>query len=503
MLLRELVGHAGLGLRLLYGGRDPAMDRTLRRVYTTDLLDPARYLSGGELVVSGLVWRNDPADSDRFVATLAAAGVAALAAGEAVFHGIPDDLLAACRRHEVPLLAVPEEVSFSAVTELVVGSLTAARGDRLARSLGRQRQLLIAVAGGLGLDELTAQVGAATGVVCRVLSATGRLIAGAPPADVDAVVAAYLTADRLPALTDGHSVFAVGLASESRLTSWFVVVDGPFTDWDAETTDAVGELVAITALDRARRGEGLRVARDIADDAVALVAEGAGGRPETTVRLRQAGLDPTAPLTVAVAGFAGRADLVETARSVLVDAAGPAAVGVLRQQGHDDLAVSLFPGDPARLALALARLEPGLGSLRLRVGVSTPSDVTALSGALRAARHARDLAQVRPGPLQVVGGAEVTSHVALLAGVPDDVRRAFAARVLDPVLGYDARHGAGLLETLEAFLDCSGSWSRTADRLHLHVNTVRYRIGRVEELTGRDLRVFSDRVDVFLALRSR
>jgi DNA-binding PucR family transcriptional regulator len=53
--------------------------------------------------------------------------------------------------------------------------------------------------------------------------------------------------------------------------------------------------------------------------------------------------------------------------------------------------------------------------------------------------------------------------------------------VLDPVLAYDARTGAGLRETLEAFLDCSGSWSRVAAALHLHVNTVRYRIGRVEE----------------------
>jgi DNA-binding PucR family transcriptional regulator len=87
--------------------------------------------------------------------------------------------------------------------------------------------------------------------------------------------------------------------------------------------------------------------------------------------------------------------------------------------------------------------------------------------------------------------------------VPDDVRRTFAERVLRPVLAYDERNDAGLLETLEAFLDCSGSWSRTAERLHLHVNTVRYRIGRVEELTGRDLGTSADRVDVFLALRSR
>ena len=125
-----------------------------------------------------------------------------------------------------------------------------------------------------------------------------------------------------------------------------------------------------------------------------------------------------------------------------------------------------------------------------------------MSGALQEARHARDLAQRRPGALEVVTGAEVTSHVALLATVPDDVRRAFAARVLEPVLAYDRRNDAGLVDTLAAFLDCSGSWSRAAEALHLHVNTVRYRIGRIEELTGRDLARFSDRVDVFLALRS-
>jgi hypothetical protein len=357
-----------------------------------------------------------------------------------------------------------------------------------------------------------------------VLSATGRVVAGAPLPEVDAVVAGYLRADRLPDTVrsaggarigtvrsaggarigtvrsaggaDGHSVFAVGPASESRLASWFVAVDGAFTGWDAETVDAVGELVALTALDRARRSP--RVARDIADDAVALVACGAGGRPETAVRLRQAGLDPACPLTVVVAGFAGRPDLAETARSVLADAADTAAVGL-----HDGLAVALVASGAEQVGATLRRLEPGLGSLRLTVGVSAPADVAALSGALRAARHARDLAQVRPGPLQVVDGSETTSHVALLAGVPDDVRHAFAARVLDPVLGYDARHDAGLLETLETFLDCSGSWSRTAQRLHLHVNTVRYRIGRVEELTGRDLGVLADRVDVFLALRSR
>jgi DNA-binding PucR family transcriptional regulator len=512
MQLRDLLAHPALGLRLLHAGGAPdSLDRPVRWVYTTDLIDPARYLSGGELVISGLVWRNDPADSERFVAAVAGAGAVALAAGEAVFHGIPDDLVDACRRHDLPLLAVPEEVSFATLTELVVGALTAARGDRLALTLGRQRRLLSAVAGGLGLDELAAEVSTATGVTIRVLSATGRAVVAGPAAlsggELDAAVTTFLTADRLPAVVPDieRSVFPVGPASEERVTSWFVAADGDCTRWEAEIGDTVGELVAITALDRARRGEGLRLAREIAEDAIALVAAGSTNHPEAAVRLRQAGLDPDAPLVVAVAGF-GSPDRVQTARSVLVDAAthvGPPAVGV-----HDGLAVALLPAGPPDaptdtvLSAALRRLAPGLGSDRLTVGVSRPATIEALSGALQEARHARELAARRPGSVHVVTGAEVTSHVALLAAVPDEVRRAFAVRVLEPVLDYDARTGAGLRETLEAFLECSGSWSRAAQRLHLHVNTVRYRIGRVEELTGRNLAELPDRVDVYLALRS-
>lgn len=494
MLLRDLLARPELRLRLLHGG-DAALDRAVRWVYTTDLLDPARYLAGGELVISGLIWRRGPGDSERFVAAVAGAGAAALAAGEAVFHAVPDDLVAACRRHDLPLLAVPEEVSFGAVTEVVIGDLAARRGDRLAHTLGRQRELLSAMARGLSLDELVARVSHATGRRCRVLRATGRPVAGdpLPPAALDAAVAAHLTAPRLPVSSGGHSVLTVG--SGPRLTSWFVAVDGDHGDWDADTADAIGELVAIAALDRARRDEGLRVACAIADDAVALVAGGEGERPETAVRLRQAGVAVSGPLTVVVAGFADRPEDVETCRTLLLDAGAP-VVGV-----HGGLAVALLPGTPTDLTAALQRLRPGLR--RLTVGVSRPSTVSALAGALREATHARELARSRGGAVEVVTGAEVTSHVALLAGIPDEVRRAFAAGVLDPVLAYDARTDAGLLDTLEAFLDCAGSWSRTAELLHLHVNTVRYRIRRVEELTGRDLASTVDRVDVFLALRSR
>lgn len=92
-------------------------------------------------------------------------------------------------------------------------------------------------------------------------------------------------------------------------------------------------------------------------------------------------------------------------------------------------------------------------------------------------------------------------HEQLLASVPAPVLRSVSQRLLGPLRDYDARHNAELLPTLRAFLACDGSWSACASRMYVHVNTVRYRIGRIEALTGRDLSALADRVDFFLALR--
>ncbi|MFD0350085.1 PucR family transcriptional regulator ligand-binding domain-containing protein [Kitasatospora aburaviensis] len=74
---------------------------------TTDLHDPGRYLHGGELVLTGMLWRTGPADSERFVRTIVAGGAVALAAGEAEVGPVPEDLVDACRRHRMPSWRYP------------------------------------------------------------------------------------------------------------------------------------------------------------------------------------------------------------------------------------------------------------------------------------------------------------------------------------------------------------------------------------------------------------
>ena len=260
---------------------------------------------------------------------------------------------------------------------------------------------------------MVALVCAETGLTCRVVTATGRAVVrgprALPPEDLDRVIRAFLTADRLPAVVGAdaagsgapYSVFPVGPALGQRMTSWFVVVEGIWSTWEPDVADAVGQLAVIAALDRARRDEGLRASRHIADEAVGLVERGAGGQPETQVRLRQAGVSGDARLAVAVAEFPGRPDLAEVSRSVLDDAAAQLGAPVVGTTGDGRAVALLCTADPAFadvLRTGLARLAPALGQARLTVGISEPSDPAALSGALEEARHARRLAELRHRP---------------------------------------------------------------------------------------------------------
>jgi PucR family transcriptional regulator, purine catabolism regulatory protein len=74
--------------------------------------------------------------------------------------------------------------------------------------------------------------------------------------------------------------------------------------------------------------------------------------------------------------------------------------------------------------------------------------------------------------------------------------------VLGPVIAYDEEHVTDLVHSLAVFLEHNRSWQRSAEVLHVHKQTLVYRMHRVEELTGRDLRDTADVVELWLGLRA-
>jgi DNA-binding PucR family transcriptional regulator len=67
---------------------------------------------------------------------------------------------------------------------------------------------------------------------------------------------------------------------------------------------------------------------------------------------------------------------------------------------------------------------------------------------------------------------------------------------------YDRRREAQLEVTLKAFLQYDGQYAATASALFVHVNTLRNRLAKITELTGRDTGRTEDRVDLYLALEA-
>jgi sugar diacid utilization regulator len=336
-----------------------------------------------------------------------------------------------------------------------------------------------------------------------------------PAPHVDAITATALTAPRSPPIarapTDRpgrarvYTVFDVDRDRRDRLARWLIAVGGSADGWPAPAMDAIGELAAIASLDRASSAREQTVRGSIADAAIqALVTESA---PLAEVYLRQLGIDVDASAVVLSAGLDLGSSRDDDVRALVEDALGSVATPVVGVGNPGELLAVVQAAEhdaharlAAHLRRSLGRVGPGLRRDRLTVGVSGVTTVPALGGAVRAARSARLLCGDGRLVVQVVSEADIRSTRALLNSVPDAARTAFAERVLGPVLTYDSRATGDLIPTLQAFFACDGSWSRTAEQLGLHINTVRYRIARIEQLTGRAVARTDDWVDLYAAL---
>jgi purine catabolism regulator len=129
----------------------------------------------------------------------------------------------------------------------------------------------------------------------------------------------------------------------------------------------------------------------------------------------------------------------------------------------------------------------------------------------RCALEARELGTRTDGHLNGTPGAregvatyrDLGSFQLLLSLQDSDALALFCESLLGPIESGEGHYGGELMRSLEAFIECNGQWEAAARRLYCHRHTLRYRIRKVEELTGRDLGSARDRIEFWLALRGR
>ncbi|HWG24406.1 PucR family transcriptional regulator [Actinospica sp.] len=518
MLVRELLGPP---CALTPVTDTLGLDRDVRWVVTTDMPDPSRYLQGGELIVTGMIWRKGPRDAERFVSAIAASGASALAAGNAGDEELPADLLAACRKHRLPLLRVPGALAFATLTEYVVRRVSGQRASDLGSVLERHRRLVAAADPEQALGAILELISADLGLACWVIDSSGTAVAASGEALTEQergkLARAALSASTLPArvavsatATNGRtrgrrSVFPI--EGEDRITDWYLVLDGDWRQWDPQRRAVVDQVTDVLKAERARLADRTAPWRADAERLVSEIATGSAG-DDVCRRLTDLGLGGgLRALALAVSDPGGQPE------EMLEAAFGPCSASIAHfdedpTSGLPAHAVA-FTRDPSPdsetvLPGWLDRVTPGLAGRRVGVGLSDHvTDPAALKRAITDARHALRVAITKPEPVTLVRQADIASHALLLASIPEEVRSTYRDRMLGPILEYDRAHNSELEVTLEAFLRASSSWTKCAAAMHLHVNTLRYRISRIEELVGRPLSLLETQADLLLALDLR
>ena len=161
------------------------------------------------------------------------------------------------------------------------------------------------------------------------------------------------------------------------------------------------------------------------------------------------------------------------------------------------------PLEPVELARTIrAELAGRFGDVRAAASRATATH--SLRMAFHEARCALEAVRLRNGSApEVASYVDLGAFQLLLSLQDDEALSSYCRSVLDPIERGEGEYGDELVRSLDVFIEHNGHWEKAANALFCHRHTLRYRIRRIEQLTGRDFSRARDRIEFWLALRGR
>jgi PucR family transcriptional regulator, purine catabolism regulatory protein len=445
----------------------------VRWLHVSELADPTPWLEGGELLMTtGLGIGGTGRTQREYVRRLSQHGLAGLAFGTGFgFPEAPPALVAEADAVDFPVLTVPYEVPFIALTKAVATHLANEELDRLTRALAVHERLAQTVLEGGGLQTLLAVLSESVGCSLALVDEAGRVVAERHGARR----LSFESALELPVVAGAD--IAVLRAAKA---------DGGFTEEDRLVLHH-GQTALALELSRRRAVSAaeLRLAGDLLED---LEHDRLDDR-ELARRMAAFGLEPGRPYAALLA-VGGDGDSPESTRLAVareLDARDAPYLSAARRDRAAFLLAAEHEEDVLLVAEAVARSAPGT-----RIGVGRPSSGGALGRSLLEARAALDAGAGPIASYRDLGSLE------LLLGLPSASLEAFVDRVLGP-----AALSVGLVESLTVLLDAGCRWSDAAERLGIHRHTLRYRMDRLLRETGRHPDDPAQRMELWLAVKAR
>lgn len=533
--VQDILEIRDLNLKLLAGAKSTS--NPVRWVHITEVPDPTRWLKGGELLLTtGYGFVGEDSKQVALLKRLIDHNISGLGFGTGFsFDKVPPALVKVAEDYSFPLFEVPYHVPFIAITEAVASKIVNEQYSLLQRSLAVHEKLTKIVLEEKGLEAILSTLSALVGcsavlfdfhgvVLCEAAYRRhlgGELVAGLWRQISDRRADRQNFALSLDGVGSGVQVYPV--VASHRIGAFLAAVkdSGDFSDYDRIILHHV---VTVTALELVKKKAVAetekRLAGDFFDELIAsdlyeqeiarrlaffgldskaphLIALVSIDRPESqgghTERDEATALDVKERLHWAVDEFMARRE------TLFISASRSDSVVILMQPGDADGAEVI--GLAGELQRAIGQMLP---ELSVSIGIGRPHhSLIDLRQSYYEASYAIKIRKLKGGDGVIASFDDLGSY-GLLLGLQDTLSlEVFYDSVLGKLQEYDEQNSSDLVRSLSCFLDANGHWGDAAEKLYVHRHTLRYRMKRVEEITGRDLDQSQDRMEFWLALKAK
>lgn len=469
--------------------------RRIRVVNIMEVPDIVRWMSGGELLLTTAYPLRDVADGlTNLVPLLADRGLAGLCVKVGPYiPELPPSMLSVADRLGFPVVALPAQARFNDILSDVLGTVLNRQAVELKRSVAIRDQLTSVALSGGSYNELMNVLLELSGCAAAVLDERGSTLASAgsppidqPPTATRPIVVAGTAWGQVGLWTENDALAAHHLMALEHATTIATMVTAQehavASREQRYRSLLLTELVSSRAHDRAELGRRAAAMEwDLHIPRVAVLVEvtdADGSLPAA----EQTAEDRLVPLVRRCVGRSAILWGVQSGLSILVDASLP--IEKVCQSVHD----------------ALTQAHP---RWHVRVAAGTGcQDFTEFHLSYEEAVETLTLGREMHGSDFVFRYEELGIY-RLLNNLPPAELQRLVGETLGPLLEYDQAHNGSLVHSLEIYLLHNRNGAEAASTLHIHYNTLRYRLEQIERLTGGVERHVTSRLQTELAVHAR
>jgi len=464
--------------------------RNVRWVHSSEVLEIAALLRGGELLLTGgsALLALDHGQQRDFIERLAARGVSALCI-EAPESGLPDAAIEVANDVGLPVIELRRVVRFVDVTEEINRLIVDSRArvhltvDRLSQRIAQQ-----IIHSGSSIPDILHLVASELIANVRLVAADGEVLGDAGVLEGDD--------DMRPATDESKKIreVAADIVLDGQLVAQLLLrSDETPSDHLSVAAERLREMLALALAHRHHGSLG----QVLHGNLIAAVIDGQD--PHLIRRLwHQAGLEPDAAAVVlVVSGFGRGADGINLLRSLR---AQNRRVMVHQQDARMTVLAPLSAADLDQRA-GLVRVASGAMSGTPLFGVAGPLVWDNALAHLSFTEAERILRHHPPRPGSLGDSMADFSRRAMETLSADTVTETYSRALLGDILYWDRMKGTDLAATLLAWLDNGCRTTATAPTLHIERQTLHKRLQKIHELLGGDPRSDGRSFDLHLALR--